>query len=93
MNRLERITALLLQLQAHRVVRAPALAGHYGVSVRTIYRALLLHDRYDPNVPFPDAEEIPAHWPALDFRPTIGLGHTHIMRDPAVLRQVMEFLT
>jgi len=40
MNRLERLTALLLQLQAHRVVRAAALAAAYHVSRRTIYRDL-----------------------------------------------------
>lgn len=40
MNRLERLTALLLQLQAHRVVRAAALAAYYRVSIRTVYRDL-----------------------------------------------------
>lgn len=40
MNRLERLTALLLQLQAHRVVQAPVLATTYAVSRRTIYRDL-----------------------------------------------------
>ncbi|UYZ63711.1 alpha/beta hydrolase [Hymenobacter weizhouensis] len=57
-----------------------------------VQRALLLHDRHDPNVPFADAEEIAAHWPGLDFRPTTGLGHNRIMRDPAVLAQLVEFL-
>ena len=55
-------------------------------------RALLLHDHHDPSVPFAEAQDIAAHWPALDFRPTTGLGHNRIMRDPAVLRQIVEFV-
>lgn len=40
MNRFDRITAILLQLQAKRVVRGPALAERFGVSLRTVYRDL-----------------------------------------------------
>ncbi|WP_262922929.1 helix-turn-helix transcriptional regulator [Hymenobacter cellulosilyticus] len=40
MNRFDRITALLIQLQAKRVVKGPELAQRYGVSLRTIYRDL-----------------------------------------------------
>jgi predicted DNA-binding transcriptional regulator YafY len=40
MNRFDRITAILLQLQAKRVVSGPALAERFGVSLRTIYRDL-----------------------------------------------------
>ena len=40
MNRFDRITALLVQLQAKRVVRGPALAAQFGVSLRTLYRDL-----------------------------------------------------
>ncbi len=40
MNRFDRIAALLVQLQAKRVVRGPALAAQFGVSVRTVYRDL-----------------------------------------------------
>ncbi|WP_375433986.1 alpha/beta hydrolase [uncultured Hymenobacter sp.] len=58
-----------------------------------VQQAMLLHDRHDLNVPFSDGEAIAANWPALDFRPTTGLGHNRIMRDPAVLEQVVEFLT
>lgn len=55
-------------------------------------RALLLHDHHDESIPFPEAEEIAANWPGLDFRATSGLGHNRIMRDPAVLRQIVDFL-
>ncbi|GAB2465222.1 alpha/beta hydrolase [Hymenobacter qilianensis] len=57
-----------------------------------VQRALLFHDHLDPNVPFAEAEEIAQHWPALEFRPTTGLGHNRIMRDLHVIRQVMEFM-
>jgi len=57
-----------------------------------VQRALLLHDRHDLNVPFTDGEAIAANWPTLEFRPTNGLGHNRIMRDPAVIQQVVEFL-
>ncbi len=38
MNRLERISALLVQLQSGGVLRAADMAARFGVSVRTIYR-------------------------------------------------------
>jgi predicted DNA-binding transcriptional regulator YafY len=40
LNRFDRITAILVQLQARRVVSGPALAEQFGVSLRTIYRDL-----------------------------------------------------
>ena len=38
MNRLDRISALLVQLQSRPVVRASEMAERFGVSLRTIYR-------------------------------------------------------
>ncbi|WP_055562628.1 alpha/beta fold hydrolase [Hymenobacter sp. AT01-02] len=55
-------------------------------------RAVLFHDDTDASIPFAEAQEIAASWPLLDFRPTTGLGHNRIMRDPAVMQQVVEFL-
>lgn len=40
MNRFDRIVAILIQLQAKRVVRGAALATQFGVSLRTVYRDL-----------------------------------------------------
>ncbi len=40
MNRFDRIVALLIQLQVKRVVRGPALAAQFGISLRTVYRDL-----------------------------------------------------
>lgn len=38
MNRLDRLTAILTQLQSKRLVRANEFAERFGVSLRTIYR-------------------------------------------------------
>lgn len=38
MNRLDRISAILVQLQSRSVVRAADMAERFGVSIRTIYR-------------------------------------------------------
>ncbi|MCW5557631.1 MAG: YafY family transcriptional regulator, partial [Verrucomicrobiae bacterium] len=40
MNRVDRLLALILFLQSRRVVTAEELAGHFELSVRTIYRDL-----------------------------------------------------
>lgn len=40
MNRFDRIAAILIQLQAHRLVKGPDLAARFGVSLRTVYRDL-----------------------------------------------------
>jgi pimeloyl-ACP methyl ester carboxylesterase len=55
-------------------------------------RALLLHDEQDESIPFAEAREIAAGWPGLELQATTGLGHNRIMRDPAVLQRVVEFL-
>ena len=38
MNRVDRLVAIALRLQSRRLVRAEDLAGHFEVSVRTVYR-------------------------------------------------------
>ena len=38
MNRFDRITAILIQLQSKKVVKAQDLADRFGTSLRTIYR-------------------------------------------------------
>lgn len=38
MNRFDRITAILIQLQSRRVVKAQDMADRFGTSLRTIYR-------------------------------------------------------
>jgi len=38
MNRFDRITALLIQLQSKKIIRAQELADRFGISLRTVYR-------------------------------------------------------
>ena len=38
MHRLDRLTAILIQLQSKRVVRAQEMADRFGISLRTVYR-------------------------------------------------------
>ena len=53
---------------------------------------LVLHDREDTDVPFVHAEEIVGSWPQARLVATNGLGHRAIIRDPAVIRAIVEFL-
>lgn len=38
MNRIDRLTAILLQLQSQRIVRGKEIAARFGISLRTVYR-------------------------------------------------------
>jgi predicted DNA-binding transcriptional regulator YafY len=38
MNRLDRLTAILIQLQSKRIVKAQDIAERFGISLRTVYR-------------------------------------------------------
>ncbi len=40
MNRIDRLTGMILLLQSHRVITAEQIAEHYEMSVRTVYRDL-----------------------------------------------------
>jgi len=53
---------------------------------------LLLHDEHDSIMPVGEAHLIAAAWPAARLLLTSGLGHNRILREPAVVRQVVNFL-
>src|ERR1700741_4212443 len=38
MNRIDRVTAILIQLQSKRVVKAQEIADRFAISLRTVYR-------------------------------------------------------
>jgi len=40
MNRIDRLTGMILLLQGHRVITAEKIASHFEISVRTVYRDL-----------------------------------------------------
>jgi predicted alpha/beta hydrolase family esterase len=51
---------------------------------------LAVHDRDDREVPFHHAERLTQTWPNSRLLVTEGLGHRRILRDRAVLREVVE---
>ena len=40
MNRIDRLTGMILLLQSHRVITAEQIAAHFEMSMRTVYRDL-----------------------------------------------------
>jgi pimeloyl-ACP methyl ester carboxylesterase len=52
---------------------------------------LVIHDRDDPLVNFSEGEAIAQAWPNAQLLATEGLGHGGILRDPAIIQQVVEF--
>ena len=38
MNRIDRLTAILIQLQSKKIIRAKEIANRFGISIRTVYR-------------------------------------------------------
>ena len=53
---------------------------------------LVIHDRDDSMVPFANGSEIARSWPGARLIETSGLGHSDILRDPAVIPHVLHFL-
>lgn len=54
---------------------------------------LIVHDRDDQIVPFDHGEAIAGAWAGAKLVATTGLGHRGILRDPAVIAQVVGFVT
>ena len=53
---------------------------------------LLLHDEGDREVPFAHGQAVAAAWPGGHLLPLRGLGHRRLLRDPAVIQAVVEFV-
>jgi hypothetical protein len=76
-----------------RVVGRPAHEldiGLLGHGLRA--EGLLVHDRDDREVPYAEAERIAAAWPESRLLSTRGLGHNRMLRDPAVVSAVADFI-
>jgi pimeloyl-ACP methyl ester carboxylesterase len=54
--------------------------------------ALVIHDEGDPDVPFSSGLALARAWRDARMVRTRGLGHRAILRDPAVVRDVLDFL-
>jgi pimeloyl-ACP methyl ester carboxylesterase len=53
---------------------------------------LVLHDREDGEIPVRHGEALAATWPGARLELTEGLGHRRILRDPAVVAEVVAFV-
>lgn len=54
--------------------------------------AIIVHDLYDKAVRFKAALEIKQFWPEIQVFETKGLGHRRVLRDPQVLKVILDFL-
>jgi pimeloyl-ACP methyl ester carboxylesterase len=54
--------------------------------------ALVIHDEADASVPWQQGRRIAEAWPGAEFVKTQGLGHSRILRDPAVVERVAAFI-
>jgi pimeloyl-ACP methyl ester carboxylesterase len=54
--------------------------------------ALVVHDRGDREVDFSSGEALARTWPGARLHATAGLGHRRILRDPAVLADMVAFV-
>lgn len=68
-------------------LHVPTIAGSLQ------YPALVVHDRGDADVPYRQGVEIAEAWPGARLVSTEGLGHRALLRDPEVVRQVVDFLS
>jgi hypothetical protein len=53
---------------------------------------LLVHDRQDAETGWSDSAAIARSWPRSRLVTTVGLGHRRILRAPAVIAEVVEFV-
>jgi pimeloyl-ACP methyl ester carboxylesterase len=54
--------------------------------------ALVIHDEDDAGVPWQHGRQIAGAWSGAQFVKTQGLGHSRILRHPAVIEQVVAFI-
>lgn len=83
--------ALEAQLAAHTGVGLPSLRLDLLAGARDA-ALLVIHDRDDREVPLLHGERLAALWPNARLAVTEGLGHRRILREPAVIAQVVEAL-
>ncbi len=58
----------------------------------TVPPALVVHDRADKEVAYPVGAALAATWPEGELLTTDGLGHHRLLRDPAVVRAVVDYV-
>jgi pimeloyl-ACP methyl ester carboxylesterase len=79
------------QLASRNGVALEALAIEQLVGPRDS-ALLVIHDRDDREVPFVHGERLAATWQNATLHATSGLGHRRILRDDAVIAEVVDFV-
>ena len=84
-------TSLEGQLASHSGVPVAALRLDALVGERDA-ALLVVHDRDDREVPFAHGERLAEVWREATLHATEGLGHRRVLREPAVLEEVVAFV-
>jgi pimeloyl-ACP methyl ester carboxylesterase len=62
-------------------------------NVRTLsIPALIIHDENDHDIPWQDGKAVADAWPGAEFILTHGLGHRRVLRNPAIVMAVTDFI-
>lgn len=71
------------------------LGALYGPALARDLEApmMLVHDEEDRDVPLDRGRLLAASWPGAELVVTRGLGHHRILKDPAVVARVVDFVT
>ena len=76
-----------------------ALGGDFArldlrrIAPRMRIPALVIHDAEDREVPFAHGKTTAEAWPGARLHTTEGLGHTRLLRTPALIDEVTDFIT
>ncbi len=83
-----------VQREVERRAGAPVDLLHIGaLGPRMRLPLLVVHDREDAEVPWSDGAAVAAAVPGARLVTTEGLGHRRILRDPAVVGEVVRFVS
>jgi pimeloyl-ACP methyl ester carboxylesterase len=55
--------------------------------------AMIIHDDHDIDIPWQEGKSVAQAWSNAHFVKTTGLGHRRILRDPAVIKSAVKFIT
>ena len=55
--------------------------------------ALIMHDQNDHDVPWQSSQQLAQAWPNAKLVLSKGLGHRRILRNPTLVKQVVDFIT
>jgi len=54
---------------------------------------LVIHDREDRETAWQDGADLAAGWPESELVTTTGLGHNRILRDPQIVKRIVDFVS